>query len=105
MNNGQGLITNLPNGSCVEVPITADYHGLHPQGGIELPPVCAGLCSSNVWVQMNAVQGALEMNKEKIYHAVLLDPNTASVCSPEEIRNMVDEMFEVNKKWLSWFKA
>jgi alpha-galactosidase len=104
MNYNQGLITNLPNGACVEVPITADAFGLHPQGGIQLPPACAALCSSNIWVQMNAVYGALEMNREKIYHAVLLDPNTASVCSPEEVRDMVNEMFEANKKWLSWWK-
>jgi alpha-galactosidase len=103
-NYKQGLITNLPEGACVEVPVTADFHGLHPQGGIELPPVCAALCASNVWVQMCAVQGALEMDREKIYHAVLLDPNTASFCGPEEIRSMVDEMFEANKKWLSWWK-
>ncbi len=103
INKGQGLITNLPRDCCVEVPVTADFHGLHPQGGIELPPQCAALCTSNVYVQKCAVEGALAKDKEKIYHAVLLDPNTASVCSPEEIRDMVDEMFEANQKWLKWW--
>ncbi len=28
----------------------------------------------------------------------LLDPNTASVCSPTEIREMVDEMFDTQKE-------
>ena len=44
-----------------------------------------------------------ESDKEKIYHAMLLDPNAASVCSPEEIREMTAEMFKANEKWLKWF--
>ncbi len=103
MNKGQGLITNLPRDCCVEVPVFADYHGLHPQGGIELPTVCQALCTSNIMVQKSAVEGALTRNKEKIYHALLLDPNTASVCSPEEIRQMVEELFEAEKQWLGYW--
>jgi len=102
--NKQGsLITNLPKGCCVEVPVFADSHGLHPQGGIELPTICQALCLSNIMVQKAAVEGALELNKEKIFHAVMLDPNTASVCSPQEIREMVDEMFEKEAKWIPQF--
>ena len=54
-------------------------------------------------VQQAAVEGALELDREKIYHAILLDPNTASVCSPKEIREMVDELFAAEKKWLPQF--
>jgi alpha-galactosidase len=97
-----GLITNLPDGCCVEVPIFADAHGLHPQGGIELPTVCQALCTSNIMVHKATVEGALAKDKEKIYQAVLLDPNTASVSSPEEIREMVGEMFAAEARWLSW---
>ncbi|MFX0098385.1 MAG: alpha-glucosidase/alpha-galactosidase [Candidatus Hodarchaeota archaeon] len=94
------LVTNLPPGCCVEVPIFADFHGLHPQGGIELPTACQALCLSNIIVHKSTIEGALALDREKIYHAVLLDPNTASVCSPEEIRSMVDEMFDSQEKWL-----
>jgi alpha-galactosidase len=103
INKGGALITNLPKDCCVEVPVTADFHGLHPQGGIELPPICQGLCTSNIMVQQAAVLGALRKDRELIYHAVLMDPNTASVCSPVEIRQMVDEMFAAQENWLSWF--
>lgn len=103
MNKGQGLITNLPRDCCIEVPVFADAHGLHPQGGIELPTVCQALCASNIMVQKAAVEGAFAMDKEKIYHALLLDPNTASVCSPEEIRAMTKEMFEAEKQWLGYW--
>ena len=104
INKQGGLITNLPKECCVEVPVAADSQGLHPQGGIELPTVCQALCISNIMVQKAAVEGALELDKEKIYHAVLLDPNTASVCSPREVRDMIDEMFEAEGKWLPQFK-
>lgn len=103
LNKQGGLITNLPKECCVEVPVAADSQGLHPQGGIELPTICQALCISNIMVQKAAVEGALTLDREKIYHSVLLDPNTASVCSPTEIRDMVDEMFEAEAKWLPQF--
>ncbi|MFW9881319.1 MAG: alpha-glucosidase/alpha-galactosidase [Candidatus Thorarchaeota archaeon] len=103
INKQRSLITNLPNECCVEVPVFADSNGLHPQGGIELPTICQALCLSNIMVQKAAVEGVLELNKEKIFHAVLLDPNTASVCSPQEIRDMVDEMFEKETNWILQF--
>jgi alpha-galactosidase len=103
INKEGGLITNLPKDCCVEVPVAADSQGLHPQGGIELPTVCQALCISNIMVQKAAVEGALTLDREKIYHAVLLDPNTASVCSPKEIRDMVNDMFDAEAKWLPQF--
>ncbi len=103
MNKNGSLITNLPKDCCVEVPIFADYHGLHPQGGIELPTVCQALCISNVMVQKAAIEGQLSLDREKIYHAILLDPNTASVCSPKEVKDMVEDMFEAEKQWLPQF--
>jgi alpha-galactosidase len=102
-NKNGSLITNLPKECCVEVPVFADYHGLHPQGGITLPTICQALCTSNIMVQKSAVEGQLLLDRDKIYHAVLLDPNTASVCSPKEIENMVEEMFEAEKQWLPQF--
>ena len=103
INKEGSLITNLPKGCCVEVPVFADNHGLHPQGGIVLPTVCQALCTSNIMVQKAAVEGVLEMNREKIHHAILLDPNTASVCSTTQIYEMVEEMFEAEAKWIPKF--
>jgi len=103
INKKGGLITNLPINCCVEVPVFADYQGLHPHGGIELPTVCQALCISNIMVQKAAIEGQITLDREKIYHAVMLDPNTASVCSPKEIRDMVDDLFKAEKKWLPQF--
>ncbi|MBD3188355.1 alpha-glucosidase/alpha-galactosidase [Candidatus Bathyarchaeota archaeon] len=103
MNHNASFITNLPRGCCVEVPIFVDTGGLHPEGGISLPIQCQALCMSNIMVQKATVEGFLERDKEKIYHAVMLDPNTASICSPGEIREMVSEMFESQERWLPGF--
>ncbi|MHA1671485.1 MAG: family 4 glycosyl hydrolase [Promethearchaeota archaeon] len=103
INKEASLITNLPKGCCVEVPVFADSHGLHPQGGIILPTVCQALCTSNIMVQKAAVEGVLEKNREKIFHAILLDPNTASVCSTGQIYDMVEEMFEAEERWIPRF--
>jgi alpha-galactosidase len=54
-------------------------------------------------VQKATVEGFLAKDREMIYHACLLDPNTASVCSPEEIRSMVEELFEAEAQWLPGF--
>ncbi len=40
-----------------------------------------------------------------IYHAVLFDPLTSAVLSLAEIRDMVNEMFVANKKYLKYFKS
>ena len=46
-----GYITNLPDGCCVEVPVFADRHGLHPLRVGALPSQLAALNQSNVTVQ------------------------------------------------------
>ena len=101
----QGLITNLPPGCCVEVPVFADREGLHATHVGELPAVCAALCRSNISVQELAVTAALEGDFEAAYHACLMDPLTAAVLAPHEIRNLVDEMFEAQMQWLPQFQG
>ncbi len=101
MNNG--LITNLPQGCCVEVPCMVDSLGIHPCTVGELPPQCAAIDITNINVQTLAVQAALEGDREKAFHAVLVDPLTAAVLSPGEIRQMFDELFAANRQWLPQF--
>ncbi len=98
-----GLITNLPDGCCVEVPCYADATGIHPSYVGELPPGCAALNMSNILVQGIAVKAALARDRELVHHAIMMDPNTNSFLAPHEIRKMVDEMFEAESKWLSYF--
>ena len=86
----EGLIENLPNESCVEVPCLVDGGGLHPMQIGALPPQLAALNMSNIAVQELAVRAVLEKSKDDARHAVMLDPLTSAVLSLDEI----DEMFE-----------
>ena len=91
-----GLITNLPDGSCVEVPILVDGNGLRPCHVGDLPPELAGYCAPHVFVQDLTVKAALEGDRERVHRAAVLDRNTASVLSIRDIRAMVDEMIEAH---------
>jgi len=96
----KGLITNLPEGSCVEVPCVVDKTGIHPCYIGDLPSQCAALNRTNINVQELAVKAALTGKKEKILQAVALDPLTSSILTLDEIKKMVDEMLEAETKYL-----
>jgi alpha-galactosidase len=87
-----GLITNLPNGCCVEVPCLVDRTGIHPCHGGDLPAQLAALCRTNVNVQELTVQALVNADRDALRYAVKLDPLTGAVCSLEEIDQMVTEM-------------
>ena len=87
-----GLITNLPNGCCVEVPCLVDGSGVHPCHVGDLPTQLAALCRTNINVQELAVHALLDGDRDALRHAVKLDPLTGAVCSLDEIERMVTEM-------------
>ncbi|NPV52578.1 MAG: alpha-glucosidase/alpha-galactosidase [Firmicutes bacterium] len=95
-----GIITNLPQGCCVEVPCLVDDAGLHPCYIGDLPSQCAALNRTNINVQELAVRAALERDRDLAFMAVMFDPLTAALLSPREIRKMVDEMFEAEARYL-----
>jgi len=95
-----GLIPNLPVTGVVEVPVMIDRNGFNPVCFGPLPEVVAALCRSNMAVFECVVQGILDRDPEQIHHAMLLDPNTASVCSPREIRDMTDDLIKAERRYL-----
>jgi alpha-galactosidase len=99
-----GLVTNLPHGACVEVPVYADLNGFNPVHVGALPPQLAALNNINIAVEEMAVEAALTGNREMVFHAIAYDPLTAAVLSLAEIRKMVDAMFKKNKGCLPQFK-
>ncbi|MBN1574588.1 MAG: alpha-galactosidase [Deltaproteobacteria bacterium] len=99
-----GLITNLPEGACVEVPVFADRTGFHPVHVGALPPQLAALNNINIAAEEMAVKGFLAGDPEMIYHSIIYDPLTAAVLSLAEIREMVNEMLDKNRKYLPTFK-
>lgn len=98
-----GLITNLPQGCCVEVPCMTDSRGVHPCYVGDLPPQLAALNRSNVAVQELAVKAVLERDREAAFHACALDPLTAAILPLGKIREMFEELWEAEKDLLLWF--
>jgi alpha-galactosidase len=98
-----GLITNLPWGCSVEVPCYAEKNGVRPCCVGELPAQLAALNSMAVNSASMAVEACLTGDRDLLYWSVLYDPLTAAVCSMQEAREMVDEMFEKGKNQLPTF--
>lgn len=101
MNNG--IITNLPDECVVEVPCYVDYNGISVPKVGDLPIGCAAICSQSVWVQKLAVEAAVNADINLLYQAAMMDPLTGAVCTPDEIKQMVDEMLVAGEKWLSQY--
>jgi alpha-galactosidase len=95
-----GLITNLPDGCIVEVPILVDRTGLRPCYVGDIPAQLAGLNRSNINVQQLAAEAALEGDKRKAFQAVALDPLTSALLDLRTIQTMFDEMWEAEQEWL-----
>lgn len=99
-----GLIDNLPEGCCVEVPILASRNSLEPIHVGPLPDHLAILVNTSARCEELAVAASLEGDPRKVFHAVAFDPLTSAVCSLDEIKQMVDEMMLQNKDYLPQFK-
>ena len=92
------LITNLPDGCCVEVPVLVDAKGLQPEPVGKLPPQLAAICRTNVNVQELTVEAALTQQREYIYQAVMMDPHTSATLTLDKIWAMCDELIEAHQK-------
>ena len=99
-----GLIDNLPEGCCVEVPVLASKRGLTPMHVGQLPEHLAVLINTSARCEELAVEAAITGDPRKVFHAICFDPLTSAVLSLDEIKKMVDEMFAANKQWLPQFK-
>ena len=95
-----GLIDNLPQGCCVEVPCLVDKNGLQPTRIGALPPHLAALMQTNINVQALTVEAALTGKREHIYHAAMIDPHTAAELDLDQIWNLVDDLIEAHGNWL-----
>jgi alpha-galactosidase len=100
-----GLITNLPQGACVEVPVAVDKGGLHPIHVGALPPQCALLTGLSSGIEEMAINASLTGDPVMVYRAICHDPLTASVLSLAEIKAMTNELFARHAPYLPQFKV
>ncbi len=101
----RNLLSNLPEGCCVEVPCLVDGNGIQPTVVEHYPAQLAALNRTNINVQELIVEAALTGNTEAVHHAVMLDPLTAAVCTLPQIRSMVNEMLQAQQRWLPQFNT
>ena len=97
-----GVISNLPSNALVEVPILADGAGLHACYVGALPPELAALNRTNLNVQEVVVEALKRQDRELVYRAVQLDPLTSAVCTLDDARRMVDELFAAHEAHLTF---
>lgn len=98
-----GLITNLPDDACVEVPCLIDRNGISPTRVGRLPPQLAALMMTNVNVQLLTVEALETGKKDYIYQAAMMDPHTAAELSIDEIWAMTDELLEEHGDYVPTF--
>ena len=98
-----GLIENLPQDSCVELACLVDQNGVQPAHFGRLPTHLAALDSAHIMIHDLMVQALLNEDREAAVHALMLDPLTAAVCTPAEIRQLFDEMAATQKDYLPHF--
>jgi len=101
-----GLITNLLQDGVVEVRCLVNRDGIQPAYFGALPTQLAALDAIHMAVHDLVAASVLEGNREAAFYALMLDPLTAAVCSPAEIRQMFDEMSQVQAAYLpDWMQG
>ena len=99
-----GLIDNLPQNACVEVPCMIDGCGVNPCYFGSLPEQCAALNRTIINVQNMTIEAARTRSKEAVYMAAYLDPHTAAELSLDDIKSLCDDLFEAHKGWLPVYR-
>ncbi len=92
----RGLISNLPDGCCVEVPCLVDGSGIQPTTIGALPPHLAALIQTQVNVQSLTVEAVLSGRRDHVLHAAMLDPHTGAELDLDQIATMVDELIDAH---------
>ncbi len=55
-------------------------------------------------MQKLAVEAAVHADISLLYQAAMMDPLTGAVCTPDEIKQMVDEMLVAQAEWLPQYR-
>ena len=101
----KGIIDNLPQNACVEVPVLASPHGLEAVRIGKLPDQIAALVHTSAICEELAVEGSLSGDPRKVYQAIAFDPLSSAMLGIQEIKEMTGKMFAQNKDYLPQFKG
>jgi alpha-galactosidase len=101
----RGLIENLPQGACVEVPVLASPHGFEAIKVGSLPNQLAALIHTSSICEEMAVEASLSGDPRKVYQAIAFDPLTSAVLGIHEIKAMTEKMLQKNRDYLPQFSS
>jgi alpha-galactosidase len=87
-----GLIANLPQDACVEVPCIVDRAGVQATAVPDYPPQLAALNRTFLNSVELTVRAVLEERPDFVRHAAMLDPNTAATLTLDEIDALCDDL-------------
>ncbi len=90
----RGAVTNLPDDMVVEIPVTATKGHIARHDCGALPEGVAGVIRNHGTIHKLIVEAYVERSREKLLHAILLEP---SVDSYSRAVQMMDEMLERQK--------
>jgi alpha-galactosidase len=87
-----GLLPDLPDGCCVEVPCKVGAAGVMPTPIGPMPPQLAALCGTFRNVTELTVRAVLSGSRDHVRHAAMLDPNTSATLPMPGIAALCDEL-------------
>jgi alpha-galactosidase len=100
-----GHITNLPDGTIIEIPGYVDRTGINMPVIGDLPMACAATCAVSARVQEMSVEAAVHGDVTLLKQSMLHDPLVGAICNPPEIWQMTDEMLVALAPWLPQYAA
>ena len=92
-----GHITNLPQGSIVEVPGDIDVGGAHGYAIGELPSTIASLCQRMLVTHELAVEACVHRSREAALGSLAFEPTVRDL---SVIEDLFDALLDVNSKYL-----
>ena len=91
-----GLIPDLPDGCCVEVPCLVDRAGVQPTAVSARPAHLTAMNRTFLNVVELTVRAVLDGDRQQVYRAAMLDPNTAATLTLEQVHDMVDDLIQAH---------
>ncbi|MHB0878053.1 MAG: family 4 glycosyl hydrolase, partial [Anaerolineae bacterium] len=95
-----GYISNMPDGTIVEVPASVSRFGIRGIGVGALPEPIAALCRTQTTIASLAVDAAAQGSRELMLQALLVDP---MVNDMDQAKALMDKMLELQAPYLPQF--
>jgi len=96
----RGAIANLPQDAIVEVPAVIDGEGFHPLAMGDLPKGVVGVIESIILSHQLAAEAGLTGDRNLVLQALMAHPSYHPF---EKARQLLDEMFELEREFLPQF--